>query len=943
MHRSALRLALLSAASLLTFAHPAMSAQPPSGAIAGHVMGVKDSKGLAGAAVRIRENGRTAKAGADGSYALGDLAPGAYTLVVTAANGAETETRVAVKAGETTAQDLSADNKTTALEEIVVLAQRAPQALARSAQKEAPNLVVIQTYQEIRKLPDVSTAEAVRRVPGISLETDEGEGRYVNIRGLDADLNSTTFGGLRLPPTNNASPFGGYRAVTLDSIPIGLVGAITVTKSNLPEQDAEALGGTIEITPKTAPRGGEPFIQGNIGSGYEPLRNTPITDVAVTAGAHFGGASGFLSPGPFSIVVTGTYYEDKRGIDDVEPAYFNDPKGLGARPYSAISDLQQRDYELNRKRHTLGIDLGYQPDDNNSWYLRAFEAGYTERYKRQILELVPDGNAALLPNGQIVDTLQAANAAGQSTAILKSLRDEAETSTDRVFVAGGKNIFDKAVLDYRVGFTEGTYHKPYDVNSTFAYTPAPAAATITYAPTGPGHVPLYTIGGATYADPANYQLVNLVNGKADNFDKELSFAGNLQYPLAVWGSDESLKVGLSARLRHKRTTAQPLSYANLTTLPLAAASSTPPERYYRGLYQNGPDIIPGFLQNMFGPGQVAASDQLSADQQYLDVKENVYAGYGEYRVTLGRLGILAGVRVEQTDDRSTAFALVRDATGSQVANPVRASNNYVDFFPAVQLRYEIEPDLIARATYSSTIARPGFNQSTAAESIDLGSGIVSEGNPNLKPARANSFDISFEKYLGGSGIISVGFFYKDISNYIVANSIGTRVVQGVLLKDFTFANANGSYARGVELNIDEKFLMLPGLWSGLGVSANYTYVDSQFEIRPGEKSPLPSSSKETWNAALYYEKGPVALRLAAYSTSADLFAIGGDKTSDVFNATRTSMDIGASYKVNPNWVVYFNAKNLLNTPHAFYQGTADRPIQREFYGQTYQVGARFDY
>src|SRR6202047_2809043 len=101
--------------------------------------------------------------------------------------------------------------------------------------------------------------------------------------------NRTTSGGLPRPPTNNASPFGGYRAVTLDSIPIGLVGAITVTKSNLPSQDAEALGCTIEITPKTAPQNGAPFIQGNVGSGYEPLRGTGIIDVAVTAGGRFGG------------------------------------------------------------------------------------------------------------------------------------------------------------------------------------------------------------------------------------------------------------------------------------------------------------------------------------------------------------------------------------------------------------------------------------------------------------------------------------------------------------------------------------------------------------------------------------------------------------------------------------------------------------------------------
>src|SRR3984893_4743772 len=138
-------------------------------------------------------------------------------------------------------------------------------------------------------------------------------------------MNSTTFGGLRLPPTNNASPFGGYRAVTLDSIPIGLVGAITVPKSNLPSHDPESLGCGIEITPKTAPRDSAAFVQGNVGGGYEPLRGHGIIDVAVTAGGRFGGpgsASGSnvtaYSDRPFSAVLTATYYYDHLGLDDVD-------------------------------------------------------------------------------------------------------------------------------------------------------------------------------------------------------------------------------------------------------------------------------------------------------------------------------------------------------------------------------------------------------------------------------------------------------------------------------------------------------------------------------------------------------------------------------------------------------------------------------------------------
>ncbi len=836
--------------------------------------------------------------------------------------------------------------KGAAIETVTVEAQRISETTARQAQLEAPNLITIQPYKEIQKLPDVSLAEAVRRVPGISMETDEGEGRYVNIRGFDSDLNSTTFDGLRLMPTNNASPFGGYRAVALDSIPSGLIGAITVTKSNLPSQDSEALGGTIDVAPKTAPPGSAPFIQGNVGTGYEPLRGTPIYDIGATAGARFGGGS-FFGEGPFSVVVTGSYYEDKRGIDDAEPGYF-DAVGHSDPQYWAMSALQQRDYQLRRRRHTFGIDLGYEPNDDDSYYIRAFEAGYTELYSRQFLNLTPDGNVVTLPNGRLQDSLNG------PTAIQRALRYETETSRERVVMAGGKNTFGNAILDYRAAYVTGSYIKPYDYNSAFDYV-GPIdpvnGATISYSPTGHGHTPLYKIAGTDYLNPADYVLDSGFNNSTqDNFDKEYSFAANLELVTNWLGSDgESLKFGASARLRHKGEQAQPYSYAALPALPLSSAMRGGNETYYEGQYQNLVDIVPTYLQTQFGPGTIASGDALSALQQYLDARENVFAGYGEYQFTFGPLNVLAGVRVENTVDHTTTWATGVDSSGNPLPPIlVHGEKNYVNIFPSIQTKYAIEPDLIARATYSSTLARPGFNQFAPSTSFDLGSLTVTTGNPSLKPAKANSIDVSLEKYLDNGGILSLGFFDKEISNYIVPNTLTgqkapsfTNISDPVIL--VTFTNAGGSYARGVEFNWEQRFTELPGLWSGLGAGGNFTYVDSSYEVRPGEHAQLPSTSKWTWNATVFYEKAPVTLRLAAYSVSTDLFGIGGSRSGDILNATRTYLDFGSSYAVDSNLVLYFNAKNLLNTPTTYDQGTLDRPIQREFYRETYQFGVRFDY
>ncbi|HEY4442954.1 MAG TPA: TonB-dependent receptor, partial [Steroidobacteraceae bacterium] len=598
-------------------------------------------------------------------------------------------------------------------------------------------------------------------------------------------------------------------------------------------------------------------------------------------------------------------------------------------------------------RHGYGIDLGYQPDANNSWYVRAFDAGYTEQYLRPYLHLNPDGNTVANADGTLTDTLNA------PSAIQMDFRDERETSRDRIFVIGGKNLFGDNTLDYRVGFTKGTWDKYYDENSEYDYMqPAGSNITYTYNLSGTGHTPNQTIAGANYLDPTQYQLVNASNSAAVNYDKELSFATNFDMRVHWGGFDsENFKVGASARLRRKQTTADSRSYPNVppaTPLLLSTVAAGGPITYYDNRYPIGYTPAPGYLQANFGPGVVTPSDVLSDQAQYLDAKENVYAAYSQYEMSAGPFGLVGGVRVERTKDDSHAYQEVTDTAGNTTASPVSAGHSYTNWFPGIQAKYEIQPKLITRATWSSTLARPGFNQINVSKTVDLGANQIVVGNPSLKPATANSFDLTIEKYLESAGILSLGVFDKEFKNYIVPDQTGTQSFPagnpfGNQYRLFTFNNVGKSHARGAEFNWEQRFKDLPGLLSGLGASANYTFVDSRIEIRPSEFSTLPSSSKNTWNAAIFYEQSGLGLRLVGYSTSADLFSIGSQRSADVWNATRTSMDFGSTYGFAEHWSAYFNAKNLLNTAHRFYQGTSDRTIQREFYGQTYQVGVRFDY
>ena len=835
----------------------------------------------------------------------------------------------------------------SALEAVVIESQRSTSALARMAQEEAPNLINLITAEEMRKFPDVNIAESVRRLPGISLETDTGEGRFINIRGIDADLNSTTFGGLRLPPSNNASPFSGGRAVALDAIPTGLVGAITVTKSNLPEQDAEALGGTIEITPKTAPRNGQLFFEARIGTGYEPLRKTTLGEISITTGGRFG--SGDLKDGaveayadrPLSVVLTATQYNDKRGIDDVEPGFLDD----GVNPDLAYAGWDQRYYQYERKRHGLGIDIGYQANRDNAYYFRAFDAGYTESVLRNRLTITPDGTPTFSgATGFFTDGLTA-------NGFDKTLRDEKEEINNQVYVLGGKNLIDQMQLDYRVGLTRGSYEKLYDYNSKFNYTPA--TGTIQYNNLGNGNTPAFSVSSdVDYLNPANYTLAKFTNATQRIKDQERSIAINLKTPVSWSGfEEEDFKLGLSGRWRDRSATGQPYSYKNLPALLLTSAASGGNVNFYDGQYNNAPAMAPDLLQALYtGNRYISSSNVTNALLQTTSQRENVTAIYGQYQLQQGSLQVIGGIRAESTAATYDANALGVDALGNSFVAPISQSNSYSNFFPSLQTKYALNKSSFVRAAFSSTIARPGFNQVTGALVIDPAANSVTQGNPNLRPVTANSFDVAYEYYLKDAGIFSIGFFDKEIKDYIAANVSTQSFPNNGLFAGFvgaahvySFTNLGSSYARGLELNYEQRFKDLPGAMSGLGLSGNYAYVDSKFEIRPGELSLLPSTSKNTLNVAVFYEKDGLNLRLSTYSISRNLFGIGGSGATDVYSEARTSVDLSGTYAFTKNYSVYFGVKNLTNTPLVFAEGSSNRVIQREFYGATYQIGANISF
>jgi TonB-dependent receptor len=911
-------------------------------------------RAVKGATIEIVELHRSVVTGSDGGFKFANVAAGDYTLRITVSGkkARSVDKRFALDDDHDFVADVTltsaAELGSADLDAILVTSSRIPLDAARTAEYEAPNIVSVITADQIRQLPDISAAEAVRRLPGVSAENDTGEARFINIRGLDADLNGTTFAGVRLLPTNPASPLGGGRAVAFDTIPSGLIGTATVTKTNTPEQDAEALGGTIELSPKRLAPGDAPFVSARIGSGYEALRGTKIGDFELSGGRRF---SLFNAESQFSAVGSIAYYEDRRGVNDLEESYADNQP---ATPDKAFSNFQQRYYQNGRKRLGFGGELVFEPSEAHRYYVDAYQMGYIERQFKDYLvfNMLNGGAGATAVSGSpnlINDTIDTYE---------RDLTDHTESLRAQLVSVGGRDRFNAGALDYRVSFTDGSYHVTKDLGPAFI---APAnGASITYDNISNPNFPSYTIvGGANRFDPSIYSLDPGFSSSTEyDLDREWSGAVNWTQPLSNWGSAEEYKIGVSGRLRDKVLRPTALIFASVPNATLSPFVTNQFVTYYDNHYSIGyhfnPIAFEAFYSQNFGQPngfvEDVANTTLLNQQSFQHNKEDVYAAYAQYRVTFGALGLLGGIRVENTHASYAANAFNADT--NTLLGLSTNDRVYTNVFPTIQARYEIAPKFIMRGSVSSAVARPGFQQISAAISLTPSTNSISQGNPALRPTTAYNIDWSLEKVFDSGSLISLGLFDKELKNYIVQTTtripvsalpptpIYSGFTSGIVSID-NYRNINQARAAGSEIAWEQRLTQLPGLLRGLGVGANWTWVSSRGDIGRGYVSQLPSTARNTANADLFYDYGPVEFKIAGYYTSRVLFspslaALSG--AQDVYQDRRILLDVGGSYQATAWANVYVNVKNLTNDPMRYSEGTQNRPIQREYYGTTYQAG-----
>jgi TonB-dependent receptor len=836
------------------------------------------------------------------------------------------------------ADSLAADAQPGNSSAIVITGTREQSAQIK---RDSKVVVDVRSEQEIRSLPDVNAAEALQRLPGVSLETDSGEGRFVNIRGMDADLNGTTYDGVRLTASNPASPQGGSRAIAFDAFPSGILGGIEVVKSLSPDMDAEGLGGVVNIVPRSLPANRRTLVQGSIGGGVETLRNNGRYMGDITLGRGFGGTTA-SGQSRVEVILSYAYDEDKRGIDDVEADYINDPSvapaGTSAYLTSKLyDDLQPRWYEYHRTRQGAAGSLAFRPDDNSSVFVRALHAGYVEYAHKHEFKI----------NGLADDILTVDNGTGNVTGDAVSPREDAISTKERLgnnlFEVGGNTLLGNIKVDARGSYTRGFDTFPYSESATWT---TPGLVTLTYNNTANYNVPTFrSADGTNLQDPAIYtKFRSSSNSPSHSADKEWAGVFNVAAPVGPNGSDGEIKFGGSIRSRNRIAHAYKASLINPGTSYASFAAGTE-NIFYNGAYDIGPR--PDFSKIL-----TIAQGPLSEDLAgFENDDEDVYAGYAQYSGTFGALSLVGGLRVEATN--ATYRANVANDDGSFTPN--RDKRKYTNVFSDLSLRYAAGKNVVLRAAYTTAIGRPGFNQVTAAQSIDLTNFVISQGNPKLKPMIGRNFDLSAEYYTPGGGLISAGLFYKAFSNYIIGTvqkdvpdprCVDPATGLATTCEIDSFQDIGSAHAEGLEVNVHQPFYFLPGALNGFGFEGNVTFVHSSGRVHQNDtsRSRLPQTSPLSFNAGLFYEKGPISARLAGSYVSKNLWAVGGDSSTDLYSRPRFRLDVSASYAINKHFEIFAEGKNLTNTKLEFTQTSDKRyPVQREFYDMDVLGGLRFNF
>ena len=945
-------------------------AQGQKGAVSGLIT---DDSGavLKGAQVTLASPVFTTVSDEQGRFYINDVAPGSYTLSVTYVGFTKFQLELSVASGQIA--NIEAKLKLESQNEaILVTAPRVTgEAEAVNIERNSDNLVQVMPEEVIRSLPNANLADALGRLPSVTLERDEGEGKYVQVRGLEPRLTNATIDGVDVP-----SPEPGVRQIKFDAIPADLVESVQISKTLEPNMEGDGIGGSVNLITKMATN--QPTISlGGLGGGTPIIHGRGLTEEVGTVGYRFGPDK------KFGALIGGSYDWNGRGIDDIEPV--PDIATLASGQQVSWKDgMDIRQYEYFRTRWGLGGSTDYKISEGSNIYIRAFYSdfhNYGDRFKYSLTDNTPGilllapGNVGCPTNGTGVTI---APCTGTPTANGELRNPDIGVAN---IVLGGVHNLTTTWFAWDVAVSRGWYGNSSSEDANFIANPNTfTTSTCQYDPANTSNVFLPRWNGECFNEinnPSNYVLKNVTQdlGLSAQLNIEASGSGAKRYHL---GSKlATFEIGGRFRNAHKFNDGYRLTLTPDTTALTNSAQfssgfipmSTFPNAIVNHNYYNGGNYNLGYqpsFENTFAfyksnPTLFDSTSTQGTDGQEYDLIEKVAAGYFMNTVDLSsKWRLIAGLRVESTTEDGTNF-LFNNVTNT--VGPNKFNGSYITLLPSAALKYAITPNDNLRFIYSRGLSRPDPTEIAEAISITTsGNGTfpfaIQLDNPNLKAETGDDIDVLYEHYFGTFGVFSAGYFYKFLHNPILdtVSDLFNYTPPGGIAGNYQVTqpvNAGSGWITGVEVAYLQHFSSLPGAWGGLGLSANYGYTASRAFGIPGRSDHpmLPRTSPNAFNISPTYDRGRISLRVGISYNQANIQQYqytdgtpGGinGPLSDFYFYTHVQVDAQGSIRLNHGLTLVVSGLDLNNEVFGFYQGSPQYMIQREYYQPTYSAGLRWE-
>lgn len=904
-----------------------------TGAISGRVINQSTGSTLPSARVRLLELERDTATRRDGSFLLGNIESGTYTLEVSY-DGLDTHSvSIDIVAGEITRQDVRLTGALFDGERILVRSRAEGYASSMNVQRHGDSFRTVVSADALGQIREGNIGDALVRLPGMSVETRAGVQRTATIRGLAPQYNTVTVDGIRMTNVD------GNRNIALDSFPANLLARVDVVKAPTPDMTADAIGGTVDLVTRSAYDSEERTLETQLGTTYNDHNGSWNRQAGVTLGDTFG------SDNQFGLLGSVFYFRDERGYDVINNGYALDEDG----EYILSRSLQ---YDRDEKKDKVGAGLmfDYRPGNNTSAYLKAL---YHYDYRwlwRRATDYRPN-----LQTAELLDDGRVSSENGRIDAV--------------TFYREPKNVFHM----YNAGFE----HRGYDwlVDGQIAYSRAKKdypvtlqlvnsfnQVDLTYDRSQPDFPSFEITNGVDVTDPNTIAFRQYQTNQVPRLEEEYTFDVNAAREFIGPFFNMTFKTGARATLKEAgQSQPDTIRYTGLDGIDATEllefyqnpdfmspsggraqlGTLFPDWRAYLALHESDD----GRLTQNEAAQFYTASTIANAD---FDISEDIYATYAmstfDFDPTdyYDYFSILVGARFESTHLSSQANEVISDGNDISAINRVSGNSSYNNFLPSIHARYALpNSSLVLRSSISKAISRPppGDLIPSVQENSQLNQRVV--GNPNLRPAESINYDISAEYYMPPLGVISAALFYKDIDNFVFSTS---RIANDGV-DERTRVNGEGGSVTGAEFVWQQQLTFLPGALSGFGVEANYTWLDTKgvYPGRESERLELVNSPRYIANAVLSYAAGPASARLSVNRLPDRIAAIGNQEALDRYIEGSTVWDLAMQYELGRNHNLFFNVKNLTNEPTREFIGDSSNPTSVIYYGRQFNLGINLSF